>query len=123
MKKLILAYCKGDIGYVETFCRNGGNYHYNNDQGFLECRLYGNIDLAEYLFDLGQVDIHYNRDEAFWLSYNKGHMDMAEWIHSMSDVAYWNYFSDEESDIDSNDSDTYSDDSDTYSDSHESYRS
>jgi len=95
MEEFLLACSKGDIDYVEKFLKDGGDYHYNNDQGFRECCRNGHIDLAKYLFDLGRVDIHYNSDEAFRLSYDNGHRLMAEWIYRLSDVPYLDYFNDD----------------------------
>ena len=88
------ACAKGDIEYIIKFIELGGDYHYNNDQGFRECCRNGHLESAKYLFACGEVDIHYNQDEAFRISYDNGHKLVAKWIYTLGDVAYVDYFDD-----------------------------
>ena len=47
---------------------------------------YGNIEIAKWLYSLGNVNIHANNDYAFRYSCDNGHIEIAKWLYSLGGI-------------------------------------
>jgi hypothetical protein len=75
----------------------GGVDIHVNYEAFLWSCCNGMLEVAQWLWGLGGVDIHSSGDEAFRLSCSNGKLEVAQWlwglggvdIHASGDDAFW----------------------------------
>lgn len=77
--------CKnGKLEFVQWFYRTCGPVlHYSNDLPFRLAAVDGNLSVAKFLYECGQVDITANSHEAHRGSFINGHNETYDWLNSL----------------------------------------
>ncbi len=52
---------------------------------FIKVFQFGHVEIAQFLYNLGEIDVHYHNDDFFISSCQYGFLDLAKWLYSIYD--------------------------------------
>ena len=72
-------------GYTKLF-RNMYISGPENQKCFTSACQYGHLQIAQWLYSLGNINIHASKDEAFRWTCRKGYVQIARWLYSLGNI-------------------------------------
>jgi len=60
--------------------------HAQNDSAFRESCTHGHLDIAQWLYTLGNINVHQQDDHNFHWSCAYGKLNVAKWLYSLENV-------------------------------------